>query len=62
GTGDVSLYVSYGTEPTTTVHGFKSTRAGNSETVRIAAPQAGTYYIKLVGAAAYNGVTLVARQ
>ena len=49
-------------EPTTTDFDAKSTRAGNSETVRFTAPQAGTYYIKLVGAAAYSGVTLVARQ
>jgi len=62
GTGDVSLYVSFGVEPTTTVSDAKSTRTGNSETVRFTAPQAGTYYIKLVGAAAYSGVTLTARQ
>jgi serine protease len=62
GTGDVSLYVSFDEEPTTTVSDFKSTRPGNSETVRITVPQAGTYYIKVVGAGAYSGVTLVARQ
>ena len=62
GTGNVSLYVSFDEEPTTTASDFKSTRAGNSETVRITAPQAGTYYVKLVGAGAYSGVTLVARQ
>ena len=62
GTGNVSLYVSFDEEPTTTAWDFKSTRGGNSETVRINKPQAGTYYVKLVGAGAYNGVTLVARQ
>jgi serine protease len=62
GTGNVSVYVSLGSEPTTTDFDAKSTRAGNSETVRFTAPAAGTYYIKLVGAAAYSGVTLVARQ
>lgn len=62
GSGNVSLYVSFDEEPTTTDFEFKSTRPGNSETVRITAPQAGTYYIKLVGAGAYSGVTLVARQ
>ncbi|MEO8364759.1 MAG: S8 family peptidase [Pseudoxanthomonas sp.] len=62
GSGNVSLYVSFDEEPTTTVADFKSTRPGNSETVRITAPQAGTYYVKLVGATAYSGVTLVARQ
>ena len=62
GTGNVAMYVSLGSEPTTTDFDAKSSRAGNSETVRFTAPQAGTYYIKLVGAAAYGGVTLVARQ
>jgi serine protease len=62
GTGNVSVYVSFDAEPTTSDFDAKSTRAGNSETVRFTAPQAGTYYIKLVGAAAYSGVTLVARQ
>ncbi|MGH8039781.1 MAG: S8 family peptidase [Stenotrophomonas sp.] len=62
GTGDVSLYVSFANEPTTTVSDFKSVRACNAETVRVTAPQTGTYYIKLVGATAYSGVTLSARQ
>ncbi len=62
GTGNVSMYVSFDAEPSTTVSDAKSTRVGNSETVRFTAPKTGTYYIKLVGAAAYSGVTLVARQ
>lgn len=62
GSGNVSLYVSFDEEPTAANAQFWSTRPGNSETVRINAPQAGTYYIKLVGAGAYSGVTLVARQ
>lgn len=60
GTGNVSVYVSLGEEPTAEVHDSKSTRAGNSETVRFFAPEAGTYYIKLTGT--YNRLTLVARQ
>lgn len=60
GTGNVSVYVSLGEEPTTEVYDSKSTRAGNSETVRFFAPEAGTYYIKLTGT--YNRLTLVARQ
>ncbi len=62
GTGDVSLYVSYDAEPTSSAFDAKSTRAGNSETVRINKPQAGTYYVKVVGAASFAGVSLVARQ
>lgn len=62
GSGNVGLYVSFDEEPSTTAYDYKSTRPGNSETVRITAPQAGTYYIKVVGDGAYSGVTLVARQ
>ncbi|WP_305806200.1 S8 family peptidase [Stenotrophomonas sp. YIM B06876] len=62
GSGDVSLYVGVGSEPTSSSFAAKSTRAGNSETVRFTAPAAGTYFVKLVGAASYSGVTLVARQ
>ncbi|MET0655619.1 MAG: S8 family serine peptidase, partial [Pseudoxanthomonas sp.] len=62
GSGNVSLYVSFDEEPTTTAYDFFSARPGNSETVRINTPQAGTYYVKVVGASAYSGVTLVARQ
>ena len=60
GSGNASLYVSFGEEPTADAYDSESTRAGNSETVRFTAPQAGTYFIKLTGA--YSGLTLVARQ
>ncbi|MNM94698.1 Xanthomonalisin precursor [compost metagenome] len=62
GTGDVSLYVSYNEEPTTSAFDERSTRSGNSETVRVTKPKAGTYFVKLVGVAPYSGVSLVARQ
>lgn len=62
GSGNVSLYVSHEAAPTTTSFEAKSTRAGNSETVRITAPQAGTYYVLLTGAPSYSNVTVVARQ
>jgi len=62
GSGDLSLYVSFDQEPTSTSYDAKSTRAGNNETVRFTAPQAGTYYVKLVGTGAYAGATLTARQ
>ncbi len=60
GTGDVSLHVKRGAPPTASSNDGFSTRAGNSETVRITAPQAGTYYIRLSGT--YAGLSLVARQ
>lgn len=60
GTGNVSLYARFGEVPSETEFDAKSTRAGNTETVRFTAPLAGTYYVRLTGA--YAGVTLVARQ
>src|SRR3546814_1680063 len=47
GTGNVSMYVSLGEEPTPESNDSWSTRRGNSETVRFFAPEAGTYFIKL---------------
>ena len=60
GSGDVSVYVKQGAEPSAASNDAFSTRAGNSETVRINAPVAGTYFIKLTGS--YSGVSVVARQ
>ncbi len=62
GSGNVSLYVSFDKEPSSTNYDAKSARPGNNETVRFTAPQAGTYYVKLVGTSSYSGVSLVARQ
>lgn len=61
GSGDVSVYVSLDEEPQVDASDWRSTRPGNTETVRINNPAAGTYYIKLVGAGAYSNVTLQAR-
>ncbi len=62
GSGNVSLYVSADEEPTSTDFDAKSSRPGNSETVRFTAPVAGTYYIKLVGESAFSGVSIQAVQ
>jgi len=61
GSGDVSLLVSFGAEPTLDAADFRSTRPGNNETIRIPAPQAGTYYVKVVGVKAFARLTLEAR-
>ena len=58
----MSLHVGADTGTSTVVYTAKSTRAGNAETVRITAPVAGTYYVKLAGDAAFSGVTLLATQ
>ncbi|HRN61905.1 MAG TPA: proprotein convertase P-domain-containing protein [Luteimonas sp.] len=60
GSGNVSLYVSLDEVPTTTAHDWRSTRPGNNETIVIAEPEPGTYYVLLHGASAYSGVRLVA--
>lgn len=62
GTGNVSVYVAQGRVPTATDNDAKSSRPGNTETVRVAKPVAGTYYVKVVGEAAFNGVTILATQ
>jgi vibriolysin len=58
GTGDVDLYVNYGTKPTTTVYQCRPLLSGNSETCTFSPPTAGTYWVGLRGYAAYSGVTL----
>ncbi|MGO3128396.1 MAG: S8 family serine peptidase [Luteimonas sp.] len=59
GSGNAALYVSFDAEPSAGAADFSSNRPGNAETVRINAPQAGVYYIKLSGS--YNNVSLQAR-
>jgi serine protease len=61
GSGDVTLLVSRGEEPTVEKAQFRSARPGNNETIRVAKPQAGTWYVKLVGVARFQNVTLQAR-
>ncbi|HJR73104.1 MAG TPA: S8 family peptidase, partial [Luteimonas sp.] len=61
GSGDVTVLVSFGKEPTATEYQFRSSRPGNNEMIRIAAPKIGTYYIKLIGVAKFANVTLEAR-
>jgi len=60
GTGDASVYVRRGDVPDAQHFDAKSQRAGNTETIRIAAPQSGMYYIRVAGS--YSGLTVVARQ
>src|SRR5512142_2389941 len=60
GTGDVDLYVRRGALPTTTSYDFRPYKVGNEETVSVASPAAGTWYIMLRGYADYANVTLKA--
>ncbi|HEY2624875.1 MAG TPA: PA domain-containing protein [Dyella sp.] len=58
GSGDVSLYVKVGAVPTTANFDAQSVHVGNNESVVIARPAAGIYYLKLVGAMTYAGVNV----
>ena len=60
GTGDCDLYVRKDAVPTTTTYDYRPYKVGNDETVTVANPAAGTWYIMLRGYTAYSGVTLVA--
>ena len=60
GTGNVSLYVSHEDVPTATDYDWRSARPGNNETIVIADPEPGVYYVLVRGESAYSGVRLVA--
>jgi serine protease len=60
GTGNVSIYVKAGSPGSASNYDFKSAASsGNTESVAIARPVAATYYITVVGEAAYSGVSVV---
>jgi pseudolysin/vibriolysin len=60
GTGDADLYTRFGSAPTLSSYDCRPYKNGNSESCTVAAPQAGTYYLKVHGYAAYSGVTVKA--
>jgi len=60
GTGDVDLYVKFGSAPTTSSYDYRPYLAGNDETVTVNSPTAGTWYIMLRGYVDFAGVTLKA--
>ena len=59
GTGDADLYVQFGTAPTDTSYVCRPYLGGNAETCTIAAPSAGTYFVRLKSYASFSGVSLV---
>jgi serine protease len=61
GTGDVTVLVRYYSVPTMEVYDLASNHAGNNETVRVPVARGGKYYVKVVGAKAFAGVTLEGR-
>jgi len=60
GTGDADLYVKLGAQPSSTTYDYRPYLTGNNETVTVANPGAGDWYIGINGYAAYSGVTLKA--
>ncbi len=60
GTGDLDIYTQLGSLPTTTSYLQKADGATNTETITIATPTAGTYYLLTNAATAVSGASLVA--
>ncbi|HEY1036365.1 MAG TPA: S8 family peptidase [Pseudoxanthomonas sp.] len=58
GTGNADVYVKFGSAATATNYDLRSARPGNNEVVNIAAPQAGTYYVSLVGKTKFANVSV----
>ena len=60
GTGDGDLYTKLGAAPTTTTYLAKSDGSSNTESILIAAPAAGTYYLLANAYSAVSGASIVA--
>jgi len=60
GSGDADLHVRFGAPATTTAYDFRPYENDANETVRVASPQAGTWYVMVNGYTAYSGVSLTA--
>lgn len=60
GTGDADIYVKLGTAPSTTSYLKKSDGSTTVETISIASPAAGTYYVLVNAYSSFSGVTLTA--
>ncbi|MBK8287045.1 MAG: proprotein convertase P-domain-containing protein [Ahniella sp.] len=58
GTGDLDMYVKFGSAPTDTVYDCRPYASGNAETCNIATAQAGTYYVRLKAYSTFAGVSL----
>ncbi len=60
GVGDVSLWVARERIPTAEDYDGRSQQPGNTESVTLANPAAGTYYLRLGGTASYRNLSVVA--
>ena len=59
GTGNVSIHVSHDSVPTDSMYERKSAKPGNSEAVVVTNPQAGTWYVRVVGESAFANVSVM---
>ncbi|GAA0245756.1 S8 family serine peptidase [Rhodanobacter caeni] len=59
GSGNVSVYAKVGAAASASDYDYKSARPGNSESVVVARPAAGTWYLTVVGETAYAGVSVL---
>jgi hypothetical protein len=59
GSGDADLYVKAGSAPTDSSYDCRPYKSGNSESCTIAAPVAGTYYVRIKAYSSFSGVSLV---
>ena len=60
GTGDMDMYTKAGSAPTDTVYDCRPYVSGNTESCTVAAPVAGTYYVRMKAYSAFTGVSLTA--
>jgi PKD repeat protein len=58
GTGDMDMYVKFGSAPTDTVYDCRPYATGNAETCNIATAQAGTYHVRLKAYSSFTGVSV----
>jgi vibriolysin len=58
GTGDVDLYVKFGSAPDTSSYDCRPYKSGNAEECALTNPAAGTWYVMLHAYSAYSSLTL----
>ncbi|WMS89119.1 PKD domain-containing protein [Pleionea litopenaei] len=58
GSGDADVYVRYGAKPTQSEYDYRPYRYGNEETVTVAGPQAGQWFVMVRAYNAFSGVSL----
>ena len=60
GSGDVDLYINFGSKPTSSRYNCRPYKSGNTETCEVSSVQTGKYYVMLLGYDSYRNVSLVA--